>query len=367
MEVGIITHYDVHNHGAMLQLYSLEQVLRLEGIEAKALRFDKNFDFKGVEIKSKYYLSFRSIPIYFQYLIKGGISKFIYNLRKRNTLNKFKRVHSLIGNYYTKVKELDAVVIGSDEVFALHTGLTPVFWGFALPAKNVFSFAGSFGPTTMADIISHHCEYFVISGLRSLRGISVRDENSREIVRQLIGITPELVCDPVILYSFCNEISQMKCPLKFSYLLVYAYDNRMNEATEVAAIKRYAKEHSLKIVSPGFYHDWCDYNIDVDPIELLSYFKFADKVITDTFHGSIMSLITHVDFAVKVRNENENKLYGLLAEYDLTNRIVKDFSFLEIVYRQIINWDVVKLAMEKKRELSMNFLRKMLREGNEYR
>ena len=90
---GIITHYDVHNHGAMLQLYSLKQVLRLEGIEAKALRFEKNFDFRGIEIKSKYYLSFRSIPIYFQYLIKGGIGKFIYNLRKRNTLNKFKQVH----------------------------------------------------------------------------------------------------------------------------------------------------------------------------------------------------------------------------------------------------------------------------------
>ena len=45
MKYGIITHYDVHNHGALLQLNGLKQVLNSLGIEANALQFDKNYDF----------------------------------------------------------------------------------------------------------------------------------------------------------------------------------------------------------------------------------------------------------------------------------------------------------------------------------
>ena len=65
MKYGIITHYDVHNHGALLQLYGLEQVLKNLGIEAFALQYDKNYDFLGHEMKSKYEISLKSIGIYF--------------------------------------------------------------------------------------------------------------------------------------------------------------------------------------------------------------------------------------------------------------------------------------------------------------
>ena len=65
MKIGIITHYDVHNHGALLQLNALIQVLKKEfNAEAKALQYDKNYDFLGVELKAKYVLSFKSIKIY---------------------------------------------------------------------------------------------------------------------------------------------------------------------------------------------------------------------------------------------------------------------------------------------------------------
>ena len=54
-KVGIITHYDVHNHGAHLQLYALVKCLAKLGYEAKALRFQKNYDFMGgAEAGKKY-------------------------------------------------------------------------------------------------------------------------------------------------------------------------------------------------------------------------------------------------------------------------------------------------------------------------
>ena len=65
MNIGIITHYDVHNHGAVLQLTALKRVLKKLGHEAKALRFDKNYDFLGHDKKAKYSIGLGSVGICF--------------------------------------------------------------------------------------------------------------------------------------------------------------------------------------------------------------------------------------------------------------------------------------------------------------
>ena len=159
-KIGIITHYDVHNHGALLQLTALIKTLASKGYEARALQFDKNYDFLGHEMKAKYDVSAKSVGIYMKYLKEKGAGCTIYNYRKRRTLNDYKRRMNIIGDYYTECGELDGVIVGSDEVFALHTGPTPVFFGHCLPTDAVMAYAGSFGPTTYDDICRLHSEAF---------------------------------------------------------------------------------------------------------------------------------------------------------------------------------------------------------------
>lgn len=357
MKFGIITHYDVHNHGALLQLNALIQVLANKGIEAYALQFDKNYDFLGVKLKNKYNISIKSIPFYLKYLKEQGLKKTLFNIKKRKILEKFKREQLLIGGYYTDEKDLNAVIIGSDEVFALHTGPTPVFWGYALPSDNVFVYAGCFGPTTIKDITKKHCLSFVKGGLENMKALSVRDKNSYDIIKALTGKNAEMVCDPVLLYGYKKELKQQsKINLK-PYLLIYAYDSNMNDATEIQAIRKYAKAHNLQIISAGFYHQWCDKNINVDPIRLLSYFRDAHSVITDTFHGSVMSILTNAEFAVKLRG-NGNKLGNLLEEYGLTERIITPDKGLNQLFSAKINWNNVNAELSKRRKDSMDYLTK---------
>lgn len=82
MKFGIITHYDVHNHGAILQLNALKEFLATRNIDAQALQFDKNYDFMGVELKAKYNISIKSIGIYTRYLLEQGVAKTIFNYKK---------------------------------------------------------------------------------------------------------------------------------------------------------------------------------------------------------------------------------------------------------------------------------------------
>ncbi len=152
-----------------------------------------------------------------------------------------------------------------------------------------------------------------------MKGLGMRDRNSREITAALTGRSAEEVCDPVILYGFKDELKDMERPVDYRYMLVYAYDKRMNEDDEVSKIRAYAKSKGLRIVSPGFFHKWADCNVSVDPIGLLRYFKFADCIVTDTFHCSVMSIITHREFAVILR-DNSNKLFNILEEYALEDR-----------------------------------------------
>lgn len=359
MKFGIITHYDVHNHGALLQLYALKKILSQLNIEAYALQFDKNYDFLGIELKSKYNISIKSIAYYLSYLKEQGINKTSFNIKKKHILEKFKQDNHLIGEYYTTEKNLDAIVIGSDEVFALHTGPTPIFFGHARPCNFAFSYAGSFGPTNLKDIEDTHCVPFVASGLRSLNGISVRDINSARIVEKLTGNNPTIVCDPVILYGYQNELKHFY-PVKLPpYLLVYAYDKNMNDTSEITEIKKFAKKNKLKIASVGFYHKWCDYNINIDPINLLHYFANAQYVITDTFHGSVMSIITNKQTAVITRNNN-NKLYNLLQEYNLTDRIMNNELNFNEMFSHKIDYNMVNKEIEIRRNTSMNFLNNMI-------
>ncbi|MDE6285149.1 MAG: hypothetical protein K2M17_05330, partial [Bacilli bacterium] len=119
---GIITHYDVHNHGALLQLTALIRVLETKGIDVKALKFDKNYDFLGHKLKSKYDISVKSIGVYLRYLRNEGLGRVFYNFRKYRTLRNYKKIQDIIGDYYCESPKLDGVNIGSDEVFGLHTG-----------------------------------------------------------------------------------------------------------------------------------------------------------------------------------------------------------------------------------------------------
>ena len=111
MKYGIITHYDVHNHGALLQLNALIRVLRGLGIEAKALQFEKNYDFMGHSMKAKYEISIKSLSIYLKFLAKRGVKSTLFNYQKRRLLNDFRKDQHLIGPYYTEWGELDGVVV----------------------------------------------------------------------------------------------------------------------------------------------------------------------------------------------------------------------------------------------------------------
>lgn len=359
MKVGIITHYDVHNHGAILQMYALQQVVRELGGEVEGLTFQKSYDFIDSKLSKKYEISLKSIPYYTKYLLKNGINKTYFNYQKKRLLDLFKKNKKMIGRSTKDSRDLDVVFIGADEVFSIEIGLTPEFWGGDIKCKNIFSYAGCFGPTTLKSIEDKNATDFILKGIDRLKRISVRDKNSKEIIEELSSKKALLVCDPVILYGYMREIKEFKNSRKEKYILIYSYDNNMNKKEEIENIKKFAKKENIKILSVGFYHEWCDESINVSPIDLIEYIKNAEYVFTDTFHGTVISLITGAQFITKVHT-NANKLGFLLEEYNMSVRKTEDFSNIEEIIKTPINYNQVNEIINERREVSLNYLKECL-------
>lgn len=356
MRIGILTYYNVHNHGALLQANALKTVLKSLGHDSEFLSFVRNYDMIAPEQVSKYKIGVGSLKFYVAYLFEKGVLNILYNLRKNQILSAYREKNLPILHSYDAF-DGDAVIIGSDEVFSMEIGVNPFFYGYGLQPKRILSYAGCFGPTTLRDIEKAGKTEFVADGLKKMTAISVRDMNSGNIVSELTGTIPELVCDPVILYGYQKEMTVFKPNIK-NYILIYSYDRNMNDKEEVQTIRKYAREHSLSILSVGYYHSWAK-NIEATPEMLLGWMKNAALVITDTFHGAVMSLICNTQMVVKLRG-NQNKLGYLMNEYELSSRVVSNFSQLEIVAEKQVDFVHVNKIIAERRAKSMEYLKRAL-------
>lgn len=357
MKIGILTHYDVNNQGAQLQLYAMYKKLEEMGHEPVVLTYVKNYDFDR-EKKLRYQASIKSIPYYIKnYLLKSGIGATYRNYKKLKLNKKFRKENFKFENYATA--DIDIALIGSDEVFSIPMGVNMMMFGHCISTNKVIAYAPSFGQTDIKLLEKHNAKILVKEGLKSFVDLSARDKNTANIIEKLTERKTTMVCDPVLLYKFNKEKINKKKILSKKYMVIYAYDFNINTPDEIKAIKQYAKEHNLITVSPGTYHKWCDKNISCNSLEWVEIFKNAECVVTDTFHGTITSTITNRPMAVLIRdNLNSNKMNDLLEKLGLVSRKLVTISKeqLDKVFSEKIDFSDINKNIEKIRKESEEYL-----------
>lgn len=327
MKIGILTHYNVYNLGAQLQMLSLEAFLKELGHEVRILTYEKNFDFLEGE-KDRNSASWKALPFYVKhYLFEKGPGLTLFNYRKVKAINRSLKEHSFAP--YNN-SGCDAIVIGSDEVFSIDVGFNAMMYGLGLGDVPAIAYAPAFGRTTVELLREHGCCEKVQHGLTNMFLLSARDNHTQQMIKELTGRDVPLVCDPALLYDGSAFNKQVK-PITKPYLLVYSYDSNMCEESEIKAIRGFAKEHKLITVSAGTYHAWCDKNIACEPKEWYQYFRNAACVVTDTFHGSVVSMKNHCNVAVFIRKSiNAFKMESLLEVTGLKDRQLSEITKVEL-------------------------------------
>lgn len=355
MKIGILTWYKALNHGAVLQTYASCKMLEQMGVTPVVLDYYWNLD---INTNKTTRLS--------RYIKKFSPRQVIWHIRVKNRQREKKRVFDSfvhqklpIGAAYDKEMGLDAVYIGSDMVFDVSEGYNPFMYGVNVPTDFVFSYAASFGYTTMEklDVYSHRDD--IIKALKRFRSIGYRDQNTVNILRYFGINVPATECiDPVLAYGFETEISEWdsgKWKGK-KYIVIYAYDSTMNEPETVKQIKEISISEGLKVISCGYYHKWCDQCIQASPEEFVEMIKYATYVITDTFHGTVFSTIMHKQFASIVRS-NGFKLRYLLEQSGLSDRISDKEHSLKSVLHKMTDYNDFDEWLKRRRNESKTFIR----------
>lgn len=355
MKVGILSMQRVMNYGSFLQGFALKKTIEELGHQCEFIDIEQGRVFPELKRTIGFIVN-KVIERYFKWDV---LTRLHYT---RIFQNRFKtEFFDLLGVNTHTIQHFDIAVIGSDEVFNFAQrdpwGFTPQLYGKVKDADKVISYAGSFGHTTLKDIEYFGVKEEIENSLRLMAAISVRDKNSYEIVQKLTGISPIVNVDPVLMFDY---LPYVKLPDLKDYIVIYTYPNRIKDRKEISAIKSFARKHNKKLISIGFYFPWCDETVIPTPFEVLGYMKKADYIVTDTFHGSVMSLKFNRLFVALVRSSNKQKMNSLLSQFGLSDRIVEDITLLEKTMLNTIDYDFVNAKLSFEREKSIDYLKNNL-------
>lgn len=352
-KIGIMSMQRVVNYGSFMQSYALKNMIQ---------SIDKDFDVEFVDFN----IGSPLVKDKLKYCKKIKRNKNLINFLKKRKVNKlFAHKYDL---YLKKIgvtskknynpSDIDTLVIGSDEVFNcmqdLPIGYSKELFGYHYFDKNVISYAASFGNTTLDQLKKYNVDSEIGEMLSNFKSISVRDSNSYHIVKTLCKKNISLNLDPVLIWDFSN-IKDVQIKLK-NYIILYVYPGRLSRKEE-AAIKRFAKNHDKKIITLGMYQRIADDNTPLDdPFSIFSYFKNADYVITDTFHGSIFSIKSHTKFCSIIRDSNSNKLNDLLITLKQNDRIANNVDYIEKLYNTDCDFMKSDNVIKTEREKAIKYL-----------
>ena len=364
MKFGIISMQRVLNYGSFMQALSLKRMIELLGNEVEFIDYKTNCcAYQRNNFKERLKYHYRKT----KRNIKAKIKRSPDNIKPSKTKQAFCDFYDMLGidenyRYHTKV---DMLIIGSDEVFNClqdgeNVGFSMELFGKNNRAKKLISYAASFGNTTLDRLKSFKVEKVVAKHLKNFDCISVRDKNSGEVIKALTGKEPVYHMDPV----FVGDIETLpwkNVDLK-DYIIVYGYANRFKQE-EKQIIKAFAKKAGFITVAIGGKQDFCDMSINAKVDEIIPYFQNAKYVITETFHGTLFSVITHTPFVSIVRKTinnsygNEEKLNDLLERLGVEDRKITDLDFLEEKMLKKIDFERLDSLRENERQRTLDYIK----------
>lgn len=374
MKIGIMSMQRVVNYGSFMQSYSLKK--NLEKLGADVCMVDYHVGKALVKEPEKGKIE--SLSQLFS-KIKNNFA--IAKMNDKATMAKFWQMHAEMERGFiddmlpqlgvTQQKnytpELDLLVIGSDEVFNClqpnpEVGYSKELYGYDNNAKKIISYAASFGNTVETGLKKFGIYDEVKDMLSKFDEISVRDENSLNIVKRM-GLNKIIKnVDPVFLYDY-EEETNIDIPLT-NYIIVYSYPCRISKRESVA-IKNFAKKHNKKIVCIEGVQRFLDGFVPTkSPFEVYAYFKNADYIITDTFHGTVFSIKNNKQFVSLVRMGTEGnygnsaKMIDLLKTFGLEDRRLTNLSELDKKLKEKIDFIPVNKRIEEEKIKSINYLKK---------
>lgn len=315
MKIGILTRRDGYNIGTSLQAYAMQHVISKLGVDYKIL------DYCEYSKKARLRYFILNCLGVMSYLFTNSVYRKGYNQRiKFNVFDK--KLNKTTKKFYYKIdssinKEFDAFICGSDQIWN-PSQLTPAFLlNFVDNNKRKIAYAPSIG-------VARNVVYptFYVELMNKFDCLSCREIDGAKVIEQITNKTCHNVLDPTLLVDL-NEWHKLEKAINIpdKYILCYFLgDNNY----PVSYVKSIAEKFDYKILNVRMFYNLKNNvgeDLYVSPDEFLFLIKNAELVCTNSYHGTIFSIIYRKLFYVFKRNYKK-------CNYDESSRFDSLFSAL---------------------------------------
>uniref|UniRef100_UPI004056B907 polysaccharide pyruvyl transferase family protein n=1 Tax=Alistipes sp. TaxID=1872444 RepID=UPI004056B907 len=355
MKIGIVTQPLSRNYGGILQNYALQQTLTKLGHTPYTFDLGK-YTWKdwGIKTIKSIIKKIMGRPCYLPetpsrfYTKERILRRFVDSYISLITPRTHKPHKKQVFQYH-----LDAIIVGSDQVWRpkYNYRIESMFLDFTqgLNIKRI-AYAASFGTDKWkySPTKSKACAEFA----RQFDAISVREETGVNLCKKYLGVDATHLLDPTLLLAkeMYEELLTHIPVSESPYLFAYTLDPTDEK---LKYIKKCAAEMGLEVRIKG-----ADTNLsEEDCIEnWLANFRDAQYVITDSFHGSVFSIIFNKPFiALGNRARGMSRFNSLLKIFGLKDRLI-DYTKNKALPLDTPNWVEINEIISLYREKSIEFL-----------
>lgn len=341
--IRILTFWNVPNYGAFMQAYALQKFLENRYADCNVNQLSHlaqcHYDaYYKLKTRKNYKLWYINPKFYIRFLKRTKL------IRELENTKKFLSYYDSIPHTDINDDRIDVLVLGSDIIWDYNIdvfGCDQKLFGIGINAKKKISYAPGFGTVKLG----MSAPEYVKKGLNELDAISVRDEKSKKIVKDLTGKDAAVVIDPTLLWNFENDENIPEPSLSHDYIVVYgSYFTK----ELVDGAQKYCRDNNCKLIclsSLDDKYDWCDEVVDqnnLDPFEWVGYFKHAKAVMTCTYHGLMFGLIFKKRIVFNMTEFILEKSESLIEELGIREVLVDFKSFDE---KMNWNWDYKNIYM----------------------
>lgn len=353
MKIAIVTQPLKGNYGGFLQNFALQQVLKKLGHKVVTIDYiPHDYTIVRFILSSIKTILFsitprrrKFIPYTFKrtHLFDGFVRK---NINVTEQCSKYKR--SMLDKY-----GIQAVITGSDQVWRpmYNDNLGAMFLDFVPSGKmKKVAYAASFGVDNWeytpeeTELCKKLAQEFDV--------VTVREASGVDLCKKHLTVQATEVLDPTLLLNkedyenVCSDVACIKSPFLASYVLDLTLEKKQY-------IEKIAEDLNLPLKLYGIAE-----NAELSIEEWIAMFRDAAFVVTDSFHGSVFSIIFNKPF-ISIGNENRglSRFQSILDKFGLLSCLTTDLQTVDLNAIMAIDWLAVNTKRKALQDYSIQFLK----------
>ena len=384
MKIAILTQPLHDNYGGLLQAYALKEVLQEMGHEVIIINRVQKYRYRGTPLWRKFASIAKSILIgsrihpnvFLKMSYREELSRETRRFRGRYIPNLSHLISDNEGMQELNNMGFDAYMVGSDQCWRprMSPGIRNYFLDFAVDDTNVkrLAYAASFGVShwEFNEEDTKACKKL----LQKFDAISVREDSAIDLIKTNLGRTDaQHVLDPTMLLSphqYKVIVDKEKIAPSPGNLKVYVLDKTPEKDNLVKLLESKLQLKAFEVLPAKRLNDEKVTNRNINdfvfphPATWLRGFQDAKFVVTDSFHGTVFSILHNIPFiAIGNVARGMSRFQSLLKMFGLEDKLVTDVNSANIddFAEKEIDWARVNEVLEKEREKAVGFLKQNLK------